>query len=605
LRSAGPVADEVSGGLSIAFRQSGAMNVLSSAPLSTPGERGRMHMGFPPQEGRSSGGYLSAFYTVDGQRILASGPRNLPVVFLINDWSELPPVAPALQAAGKAAIVVDGSASDAAVVTTRRIRLSDAIEAQMRLGELVYEDGSTGLQADVTIPQGSGEESKALQTALALVRDFKPAPGGRAPLPARAVPQADKPYPDMTYPPLEYRLLAAFRIWTTVDYFFAYKDLMGEDWDGVLREFIPRMEKAANALEYHLAVAEMVTRMHDSHAFVISDELKEYFGVASPLVRARLIEGLPVVTHLPDDPITKAAGIEVGDLILRVDGEEVKTRMERYGKFIAASTPQAHSRDVMAKFLNGPKGSVATLVVQNSQGRIREARLARSVAEKSRASIRDIKYERGGEILRLLPVNIGYADLDRLTLSTVDEMFERFKDTKAIVFDMRGYPSGTAWAIAPRLSEKSSVGAASFQRPTLMALDGRPSTSYSFVQHLSATDKWRYRGKTVMLIDERTQSQAEHTGLFLEAANGTKFIGSHTAGANGDVTNFRVPGGILIYFSGQAVRHADGRQLQRIGLVPHIEVRPTIKGIQAGRDEVLEKAKEYLEQELKAEPQRL
>jgi C-terminal processing protease CtpA/Prc len=205
----------------------------------------------------------------------------------------------------------------------------------------------------------------------------------------------------------------------------------------------------------------------------------------------------------------------------------------------------------------------------------------------------------------LLPVNIGYADLDRLTLSTVDEMFERFKDTKAIVFDMRGYPSGTAWAIAPRLSEKSSVGAASFQRPTLMALDGRPSTSYSFVQHLSATDKWRYRGKTVMLIDERTQSQAEHTGLFLEAANGTKFIGSHTAGANGDVTNFRVPGGILIYFSGQAVRHADGRQLQRIGLVPHIEVRPTIKGIQAGRDEVLEKAKEYLEQELKAEPQRL
>ena len=46
-----------------------------------------------------------------------------------------------------------------------------------------------------------------------------------------------------------------------------------------------------------------------------------------------------------------------------------------------------------------------------------------------------------------------------------------------------------------------------------------------------------------MLTDERTQSQAEHTGLFFKAANGTRFIGSHTTGANGDVTNFFMPGG--------------------------------------------------------------
>ncbi len=67
-----------------------------------------------------------------------------------------------------------------------------------------------------------------------------------------------------------------------------------------------------------------------------------------------------------------------------------------------------------------------------------------------------------------------------------------------------------------------------------------------------------YKGQTVMLIDERTQSQAEHTGLFFEAANGTKFIGSQTAGANGDVTSFQTPGNIILYFSGHDVRHIDG-----------------------------------------------
>jgi hypothetical protein len=44
-----------------------------------------------------------------------------------------------------------------------------------------------------------------------------------------------------------------------------------------------------------------------------------------------------------------------------------------------------------------------------------------------------------------------------------------------------------------------------------------------------------------MQINEFAGSQAEQTGLFFEAANGTKFIGSPTAGANGDLTNFTVP----------------------------------------------------------------
>jgi len=104
----------------------------------------------------------------------------------------------------------------------------------------------------------------------------------------------------------------------------------------------------------------------------------------------------------------------------------------------------------------------------------------------------------------------------------------------------------------------------------------------------------KYTGRTVMLIDERTLSQAEHTGLFFEAANGTVFIGSPTMGANGDVTSFVIPGGITISFTGHDVRHADGRQLQRVGLQPVLTVLPTIAGIRAGRDEVLEQAHRFL-----------
>ena len=73
-----------------------------------------------------------------------------------------------------------------------------------------------------------------------------------------------------------------------------------------------------------------------------------------------------------------------------------------------------------------------------------------------------------------------------------------------------------------------------------------------------------------MLIDDRTQSQAEHTGLFFEAANGTKFIGTPSAGTNGDATRVCLPGKLCVSFTGHEVRHADGRPLQRVFLTEDI-----------------------------------
>jgi C-terminal processing protease CtpA/Prc len=97
-----------------------------------------------------------------------------------------------------------------------------------------------------------------------------------------------------------------------------------------------------------------------------------------------------------------------------------------------------------------------------------------------------------------------------------------------------------------------------------------------------------------MLIDERTIGQAEHAGLFFEAANKTAFIGSPSAGADGEVTSFVVPGGVTISFSSHDVRQVNGGKLQRLGLQPAVSVSPTIKGVRDSRDEVLEKALEYL-----------
>jgi C-terminal processing protease CtpA/Prc len=360
---------------------------------------------------------------------------------------------------------------------------------------------------------------------------------------------------------------------------------MGEDWDAVLRTVLPRFEASRDSLEYALAVNEMWAHIHDSHGYVQSPALHAYFGDTRPPVRLRMVEGQPVVHQLQPDSVARATGIRVGDVIVTVDGESARSRMARLARYTPASTPQAREHDLASRLLLGRDSTMVTVTVRGRNDRIRTVKLPRSSAFTA-----ETVGNRPGPIIRRLTRDIGYVDLDRLPTSMVDSMFSALADTRAIVFDMRGYPQGTAWRIAPRLTDRPNVPAARFYRTQPMWRDTTEQITTTFIQTLPPADGQRYHGLTVMLIDERTLSQAEHTGLFLQAANGTRFIGSPTAGANGDVTSLVVPGGIALTFSGQGVEAIDGTRLQRVGLTPHVLVRPTIAGIRAGKDEVLERA---------------
>jgi len=599
-----PSEDE-QGAAANSIQDGGIAGLLTSTTLAVPGERRRMYLGHAPEDGSSSGDYSSGFY-VQGRRSIEpeQGEKNIPVIFVVGPHADLPPLAISLQAAGTGAVIAEGEASDEAVVSTLPVHLTDGVTAQVRLGELVYEDGTSGFTPNLTVPVSNltDEKNPAFQAAMRLAREGQFEPEKRTRLIERASPLKDKTYAEMDYPSEPYRVLAAFRLWAVIDNFYPYKESMGEDWDDVLRKFIPRMERAKDALDYNLTAVEMATHIHDTHAFYRSKILKQHFGDATLPVRIRSIEGFPTITGYTDAKAAADAGLEIGDVILKVNGVDASQLIAEDLKYRPHSTPQsgmffATERGVAL----GAKDSVATLTVRDLHDKVRDVKVARKTEYLSK-----LQGDRSGEAVRILPGNIGYVDLDRLSPPRVDEMFEKFKNCPGIIFDDRGYPQGTAWQIAPRLTDKSDVVAALFKRKDPMAPNlpngelEHSQVTESFGQRLPRTEKWRYHGKTVLLIDERTISQAEHTGLFFEAANGTKFVGSATQGANGDVTNLSLPGGIYVYFSGQGVWHADGRPLQRLGLQPDVEVHPTLAGIRAGKDEVLDKAVEFLQQELKA-----
>ena len=98
-------------------------------------------------------------------------------------------------------------------------------------------------------------------------------------------------------------------------------------------------------------------------------------------------------------------------------------------------------------------------------------------------------------------------------------------------------------------------------------------------------------GQRVFLTDGRAISYAESVMGYVRDYKLGTIIGGTTAGANGNVASFVVPGGFSIAFTGMRVTRHDGRTpFHTHGVSPDTPLEPTLAGIRAGRDELLERA---------------
>jgi hypothetical protein len=166
------------------------------------------------------------------------------------------------------------------------------------------------------------------------------------------------------------------------------------------------------------------------------------------------------------------------------------------------------------------------------------------------------------------------------------------QNTEGLIIDLRCYPSEF---IVFSLGEYLMPEATTFVKFSHTSINEPGLFIYTETLKVGKENKNYYRGKIVILVNEKTQSQAEYTTMAFKVAPNATVIGSTTAGADGNVSEMYLPGGISSKISGIGVYYPDGSETQRIGIVPDIEIKPTIKGIKEGKDELLEKAIEIIQ----------
>jgi C-terminal processing protease CtpA/Prc len=273
-------------------------------------------------------------------------------------------------------------------------------------------------------------------------------------------------------------------------------------------------------------------------------------------------------------------GLQVGDVIAEMDGVAVPAWIDRWRPYYAASNEPTRMRDMARAFTKGSCGAMTFGV--SREGKAVTVTSARVPGVTPQGLTHDVP----GDAFRRLSDQVAYLKLSSVKAAEAARYVESAAGTAGLIIDARNYPAEfVVFALGSLLVDRDT--------PFARFTTGDPVNPGAFHLGESVTlspGTPHYGGKVVILVDEVTQSSAEYTAMAFRASPRAVIIGSTTAGADGNVSAIPLPGGLRTMISGIGVFYPDKRPTQRVGIVPDVETHPTLLGIRAGRDEVLEEA---------------
>ncbi|MDR2039745.1 MAG: hypothetical protein LBQ60_17630 [Bacteroidales bacterium] len=370
----------------------------------------------------------------------------------------------------------------------------------------------------------------------------------------------------------KHRLLSLFRYWNVIYYFFPHKYLMDQSWDKTLTMSIFPFIHAADIQSYQIAFLKLAAALNDGHGYI---SFANYYR-AEALNTIEMIDGQTVIT-------VDAGGLLPGDIIDVIQGRNINHIRDSLSVLIPASTQlnkefRINSYVAEIIFFNKPD----IVISRNGQ------------PIKIQMPFVDFEKQKPG-LYRWISDDIAYVDFSVLTKQGIDSVFHALSNVTCIIFDIRKGvdQSYDAELFGGYLSNKNTR-----LFPTVLPHPEHPG-AFVLIDDFQASSKDTrgrrlYKGKIVYLIDENTQSATETVAFVGRTNYQAILIGRPTSGALGRVTWIPLPGNQRAAFSNFGLFSLDGTEFQRKGIIPDIEVYPTMESVREGKDEILEAAIEYL-----------
>jgi hypothetical protein len=372
-------------------------------------------------------------------------------------------------------------------------------------------------------------------------------------------------------PDLDARLADVAVAWNVFRHFYPYWTEAAVDWDARLRPHLEAASAAKDRDGQRQALRRLVADVRDGH------------GSVNDVRRRRVQMSLPIALEVREKRIVVTASnapdqAPIGAIVTAIGGAPADRRLSDLMS-LNSGTAQWRERRALAEMTTCQPGAAVTLALETAAG-ARSSSLA--------CDARSAPAQKRPEPISELQPGVWYVDLTRARISQITPELPKLAAAKGVVFDLRGYPTDSGFAILPFLIAEPETD--------------RWMHVAHFVGPFGKIAGWRdlgwdlkpqsphVQGKVVFLTDGRAISYAESVMGYVGDRKLATIVGGATAGANGNVATFQTPSGFSIGFTGMKVTRHDGKSpFHLAGVAPDVPVAPTIEGLRAGRDEVLER----------------
>src|SRR5690606_15260039 len=247
-------------------------------------------------------------------------------------------------------------------------------------------------------------------------------------------------YESMPYPDEGFRLLTLFKYWNMIQYYFPYKHLIQSDWNTVLKEYIPIFINAKNELEFELATIQIIGTIKDTHANLWggNNAIKEERGNYYPPFHVRFIENKLVVVDYYNPEMQSEIGLNIGDVITKINGKLVEELVKEKLPFYPASNYPTQLRDISQDILRSNAKQLEICYIRDDIEVLKNIPLFET---------KDLNYyswykaEPNSKSFKIIEGNIGYISLKNIKKEDIAAIQEQLKDTKGMIVDIRNYPS--------------------------------------------------------------------------------------------------------------------------------------------------------------------
>ncbi len=383
--------------------------------------------------------------------------------------------------------------------------------------------------------------------------------------------------------------------WNILQHFYPYFPLNDDEWEGKLPIYLNKSSIDKNEIDFYNTLSCMLAEIDDGHVMINpSAYKKKLFGLIAyqyrlkiyyPKIQFDIIDDTVIILNAADQYYNK---IKPGDVVISFNKIPSADMIKQKSKYISASTPlfknKKTSHILACSF---KKDSLINLKVQNGK--------TTNIENVIISTNTEFGYYKQDTTQYITEVDSGIYYINQTSRKASFKDFKKkinsIKKANGIIIDIRGYPKYFTDKVIGYFIQET-IYSANFITP-ITTYPNRENINYKVDSSKIKARKPYINTDIVFLTNEMAISYAETILGIIKNYKIGKIIGTPTAGTNGDITKFTLPI-YSFYYTGLKVLKHDGTQLYGVGIEPDIIVAPTVKGIMKDKDELLERAIEYL-----------